>query len=64
MTHTPGQQAYDADLIQQPLYHDGTTRPSWQQLSEIARWSWERNPTPRAAIAKAWDLTAYMECRP
>lgn len=42
-----GQQAYEADLQRQPLYHDGTPRKSWDQLSDIARWSWNRNPTQR-----------------
>lgn len=49
---TPGQIAYEADCKLKPYYHprvDGTLikRLPWQSLSAIARWSWERNPTPR-----------------
>lgn len=44
---TPGQVAYEAELAVKPSYHDGTLRRTWAQLSAIARWSWERNPTPR-----------------
>ena len=44
---TPGQLAYEADVRACPAYHDGTPRSSWEGLSDIARWSWERNPTPR-----------------
>lgn len=47
MNPSPGQRAYDRDLIRSPLYHDRTRRPSWDQLGAIARWSWERNPTDR-----------------
>lgn len=45
---TPGQIAYEEDVRRCPLYHDGTPRRSWSSLCEVARWSWERNPTPRA----------------
>ena len=49
---TPGQKAYEADLIRQPLYLprvDGTRLPRrpWDQLGAMERWSWEKNPTPR-----------------
>ena len=37
-----GRYAYEADIAVRPLYHDGKPRPSWDQLSEIARWSWTR----------------------
>jgi hypothetical protein len=47
-THTPGQLAYEADVAAQPLYHDGAPRPTWADLGKVERWSWERNPTPRA----------------
>lgn len=42
-----GQQAYEMDIQQRPLYHDGTRRNAWDNLCEIARLSWGRNPTPR-----------------
>lgn len=38
----PGQQAYEADVAAQPVYHDGTPRKTWDRLSPVARWSWER----------------------
>lgn len=41
-----GQAAYERDLAKQPLYHDGTPRPAWSALWPVARWSWERDPTP------------------
>ena len=41
--------AYTLDVYAQPLYHDGTTRPQWSELSEIARDSWKRNTTPRTS---------------
>lgn len=44
-----GKEAYDLDVEARPLYHDGTPRKSWDQLSDVARWSWNRNPTPRWA---------------
>jgi hypothetical protein len=54
MEKTPGQLAYERDLAKVPLYPAdcgvgfmGTPRPTWDQLSKIARWSWERNPTDR-----------------
>jgi hypothetical protein len=40
-----GQEAYEADLRRQPLYHDGTFRPSWALLWRVAQDSWNRNPT-------------------
>jgi hypothetical protein len=45
---SPGQIAYERDVEQRPFYDDGTARPTWYDLGAIARWSWERNPTPRA----------------
>jgi hypothetical protein len=37
-----GRPAYEASLLAQPTYHDGTPRKSWEQLGEVERWSWER----------------------
>jgi hypothetical protein len=42
-----GQRAYERDLAKRPKYHDGAARPKWNELCEVARWSWERNPTDR-----------------
>jgi hypothetical protein len=44
---TPGQLAYETELRARPRYDDGGQRKTWDQLPEIAKWSWERNPTPR-----------------
>lgn len=51
---TPGQLAYEEDLRREPFYpsvpgvYEGRPRRTWDQLSEVERWSWERNPTVRA----------------
>jgi hypothetical protein len=37
-----GREDYERDLAATPNYHDGTQRPSWDQLSDLAKWSWER----------------------
>jgi hypothetical protein len=37
-----GRAAYEADVRLNPTYHDGSLRPSWNNLSKIARWSWSR----------------------
>lgn len=37
-----GREAYEADLRLAPNYHGGAPRPTWEQLSKVARWSWER----------------------
>lgn len=47
VTNIPGRIAYEADVVARPFYEDGTPRRSWEQLSDVAKWSWERNPTPR-----------------
>lgn len=44
---TPGQLAYEEDVRRAPTYHTGKARPTWDQLNDAARGSWERNPTPR-----------------
>lgn len=42
-----GQQAYEEDCRRRPHYHDGSKRQSWSELCEVAKESWNRNPTPR-----------------
>lgn len=42
-----GRKAYEADVAKTPLYHDGTPRPTWDNLREIGRWSWSRSPELR-----------------
>lgn len=44
---TAGQKAYELELTVWPYYHDKQPRKTWDQLCDIARLSWERNPTPR-----------------
>jgi hypothetical protein len=47
LVKTPGQLAYERDLLRAPTYADGMPRPPWEQLRTAAQWSWERNPTDR-----------------
>ena len=42
---TPGQLAYARDVIINPNYPTGQPRSKWDQLSKVAQWAWERNPT-------------------
>lgn len=44
---TPGQLAYESELKFVPEYKPGLPRPAWEHLSEHAKSSWEKNPTPR-----------------
>ena len=44
---TPGQIAYERELILRPFYEDGALRKTWAQLGEIERYSWDCNPTSR-----------------
>ncbi|WP_315792300.1 MULTISPECIES: hypothetical protein [unclassified Bradyrhizobium] len=48
---TDGQLAYEAELLIWPNYPDGAPRKTWDRLSEIAKGSWEKNPTPRKVNA-------------
>jgi len=61
---TAGQIAYDADLAATPTYADGGKRPAWQELWEVARWSWERNPTGRNGAERHGNgaLRPHMPC--
>ena len=43
---TPGQLDYERDVRQNPLYRTGQPRKTWEELSEITRWSWERRHIP------------------
>jgi len=42
-----GQAAYEYDVSKTPKYHTGEPRKAWNELSDVARDSWERNPTIR-----------------
>ncbi len=46
--------AYREDCRNHPNYHDGTPRKAWSDLSNAARETWIKNPTPRFSGA---DLT-------
>lgn len=38
-----GQIAYEQDVERRPMYPGNLgPRPTWDNLSEIAKWSWER----------------------
>lgn len=39
---TQGQKLYEADVERRPNYHDGAPRKTWDQLNDLAKWSWER----------------------
>lgn len=47
MNKSPGQIAYEQELLVRPNYHDGMPRKSWHSLPDYAQVSWEKNPTPR-----------------
>lgn len=47
MRKTPGQIAYEEELKIMPNYFGGSRRPSWGELTDHARMSWERCPMPR-----------------
>ena len=44
---TDAQLAYETDCQNKPTYPDGRRRKPWADLHEVARYSWERNTTPR-----------------
>lgn len=44
--------AYEADCAARPTYPDGAPRKSWDELCQIAQWSWARNATPRFTAAR------------
>lgn len=65
-----GRMDYEADLARRPLYHDGSPRPAWEQLSEIAKWSWNRPKDDRLAqaerlsenLARYWTVPVSVVC--
>lgn len=52
MKKSLGQLAYECELLAKPLYDDGSPRKPWSALCDIAKWSWEKNPTPRWEVTK------------
>jgi hypothetical protein len=49
---TPGQTAYEAELLARPCYDNGSQRCSWADLGKLERSTWEKNPTPRWTATK------------
>ena len=41
-----GRAAYEEDVRRNPLYPNGSPRVNWDDLDEIAQWSWTRPGTP------------------
>lgn len=39
---TPGQRAYEQDLLEQPNYCDGSKRRTWEQLDSLRQHNWEK----------------------
>ena len=52
MMKTQGQIAYEAHVMENPLYADGTARRCWYQIGHIAQETWERE----RAFEMEWDL--------
>jgi len=52
MKQTPGQRAYNRELQYVPNYDKGVPRKTWEELDDIAKASWEKNPTPRKLLKK------------
>jgi|AVFP01.1.fsa_nt_gi hypothetical protein len=44
---TPGQLAYEAELVYAPTYPCGRPRIAWDDLPQYAKKAWEEDPTPR-----------------
>jgi len=61
---SPGQLTYERDLAAQPHYGDGAPRPGWDRLGDVAKDSWERNPTDRQRLKSKVELdipgTGYL----
>ena len=49
---TQGQLDYEADVAKRPTYHDGRPRKTWEQLCDVARWSWNRVGDVKVAKAR------------
>ncbi|MDE2100576.1 MAG: hypothetical protein KGL39_25255 [Patescibacteria group bacterium] len=60
---TPGQIAYEIETKVAPFYEDGGKRPTWGRLSEVARASWEKYPTPRQSVMDWGRRTAGIRPR-
>lgn len=61
-----GREAYEADLQKRPTYPDGSPRKSWEQLDDLARWSWSREPKQEDApmTAETIDTGDYVHHAP
>jgi len=38
-----GKKAYERELSLRPRFYDDSPRPTWDELSELAQWTWN-NP--------------------
>jgi len=61
---TPGQLAYEADLLKLPTYHTGEARRSWAALSDFVKASWEKNPTARHEQQQVDVVATITLCLP
>jgi len=51
-----GRADYEDDVTLTPRYHDGSPRKTWEELSEIARWSWSRPRTIARVSGRSFKL--------
>ena len=58
-----GKEAYEDDVKRDPIYQDGNRRLAWEQLTELARWSWDRNPTARTTNHKPLPLHSHWHLK-
>ena len=47
---TPGQRAYETELLARPNYDSGKPRKKWNDLSAWVQSTWEHNPIPRWTV--------------
>lgn len=58
---TPGQIAYEEDVRRKPTYQDGGKRPSWNQLDDAKKATWEKNPTARGEAKPEKSRAGWQE---
>jgi hypothetical protein len=64
---TPGQLAYEAELVYAPTYPCGRPRIAWDDLPQYAKKAWEEDPTPRPLrpiLPQQWAAPITQERRP
>lgn len=57
MQKSPGQIAFENDVAMMPTYDDGSARHKWSEIGDMARLSWERNPSPRPHMYEHYKQT-------